>query len=120
MRGYIWHTNDVKRGRRRVLYSTIIVGVPFDDDNRGAAGHLPIAAITEGEALSLAGINFSDPTLADVHQARIDWGDRSTITSGQMDQDADRVTSSHIYTDSGIYTVTVTVNDQYGGADGPG
>ncbi|MGO4662630.1 ExeM/NucH family extracellular endonuclease [Terrabacter sp. 2TAF16] len=72
----------------------------------------PTSAVSVG---SPAGVSatFSDADPLDTHTASISWGDGSssagTITGGT-------VSGSHVYAAAGIYTVTVTVTDEWGNA----
>jgi hypothetical protein len=57
---------------------------------------------------------FYDPDVGDTHTAIWDWGDESatpgTVTDGT-------VTGSHAYTSPGVYTITLTVEDEAGESD---
>lgn len=72
----------------------------------------PSSAVSVG---SPAGVSatFSDADPLDTHTAGIAWGDGTTsagtITGGT-------VSGSHVYVAAGVYTVTVTVTDQWGNA----
>jgi len=73
----------------------------------------PTSAVSVG---SPAGVSatFTDADPLDTHTASIAWGDGSTsagtVTGGT-------VSGRHVYSAAGIYTVTVTVTDQWGNAD---
>ena len=68
-----------------------------------------------GEPLNV-GIGFSDPGTADTHLAAIDWGD-GTADNGLVDQAAQRISGSHIYSQPGTYEVQIGVEDDDGDAD---
>jgi hypothetical protein len=53
---------------------------------------------------------FSDADDDDDHTAVWDWGD-STTTNGTVDQTANVVSGSHVYTEPGVYPVTLRVTD---------
>ncbi|MFN9373734.1 MAG: beta strand repeat-containing protein, partial [Planctomycetaceae bacterium] len=74
------------------------------------------AAAVRGQLVAYR-VLFTDAGIADTQTASIDWGD-GTSTPGTVAQaaGAGTVNGSHIYTATGIYTVTVTVTDNDGGA----
>ena len=65
----------------------------------------PAAAVAVGSPATVA-VTFTDPGSADTHTIAVSWGDGVT-TAGL----------SHAYAATGLYTVTVTVRDDDGGAD---
>jgi hypothetical protein len=73
----------------------------------------PSAAVPVGAPL---GVNaaFVDADQLDTHTASIAWGDGS-VTPGTVTGTS--LSGSHVYTAAGIYTVTVTVTDQWGHSD---
>jgi hypothetical protein len=58
--------------------------------------------------------SFTDADALDTHTATVAWGDGST-TSGTVS--GGTVSGDHAYTAAGIYTVTVTVRDEWGHGD---
>ena len=68
-----------------------------------------------GEVVSFEG-SFTDPGLVDTHTATVNYGDGSgNINLGTVTSPISGL--SHTYTDSGVYTVTLQVQDYYGGED---
>jgi PKD repeat protein len=67
----------------------------------------PMPSATEGESVT-AFATFADPGMADTHTATIAWGDGETesVTASQA-----AISGSHLYANSGTYTVTVCVSD---------
>jgi hypothetical protein len=70
----------------------------------------PDSTVTEGDAMTLAAIGFTDPGVADTHGATIDWGD------GTVDAGVGTVTGRHVYAAPGAFTVEVCVRDDDGGS----
>jgi hypothetical protein len=68
----------------------------------------PDATINEASAFTFGGGSFTDPD-AETWTATVNWGDTGSpanlILSGK------NFTLSHVYTDNGVYTITVTVTD---------
>lgn len=62
-------------------------------------------------------VYFNDPNGSDLHTATIDWGDGETSSPEEFIENAGsgKLLGSHIYADPGVYLVTVTVNDNFGG-----
>jgi PKD repeat protein len=64
-----------------------------------------------GQTLSFSS-TFSDAGILDTHTAVFDWGDGSSSPAVVMEAGgAGSVSSSHVYTAAGTYTVTLTVSD---------
>ena len=70
----------------------------------------PTSAVSVGAPASVSA-TFTDADPLDTHTASIAWGDgqssAGTVTGGT-------VSGSHVYSAAGVYTVTVTVTDQWG------
>ena len=74
---------------------------------------LPLDPVPIGSSLELTS-TFSDPGIFDTHIATIDWGDGNVVDGDVNDYS---VTSSHIYEQPGVYTITLNVTDDDGGSD---
>ncbi|MFC1653026.1 PKD domain-containing protein [Planctomycetota bacterium] len=75
-------------------------------------------SINEGESVHIDA-SFTDMESNNTHTATIDWGDGAQPEAGAISEvDGDgTISGSHVYADSGVYTVSVTVTDSDGGAD---
>jgi PKD repeat protein len=73
----------------------------------------PDAAISTGGTFTGTG-SFTDPDDGDIWTATVDYGDGSGSQTLSLNPDK-TFSLNHIYTVSGQYTVTVTVNDDKGG-----
>jgi parallel beta-helix repeat protein len=78
---------------------------------------LPLDPVDISNAVALTA-QFTDPGILDTHTATIDWGDGNTSTGsisgsgGTYD-----VSSSWTYGQAGVYTITLTVEDDDGDSD---
>jgi len=67
--------------------------------------------IVRGGSVSLDG-SFTDPDTGDSHDVTIDWGDSSTVTEFTLAAGTLSFSDkTHIYTNDGSHTITVTVDD---------
>jgi DNA-binding beta-propeller fold protein YncE/PKD repeat protein len=72
--------------------------------------------VDEGALLSLEGVSFNDPGLADTHSAGIDWGDGSPLELALIGENSGvgAVSGSHVYGDNGTFSINITVCDNDG------
>lgn len=65
-----------------------------------------------------ADASFIDPGSADTHVASVDWGDGTASNGLVSESNGDgTVIADHIYSEPGVYTVSMTVTDDDGGED---
>lgn len=77
----------------------------------------PIDPVQLGTSIDIIG-HFSDPGPDDIHTATIDWEDGSEPdTDNIMDEALGTVTDSYMYTQAGVYAITLTLEDDDGGSD---
>ncbi len=76
----------------------------------------PVDPVSVGTAIT-ATASFTDPGTADAHTAEWNWGDGTSAGTVTETSGSGSVTDSHTYATPGIYTVTLTVTDDDGGAD---
>ncbi len=74
----------------------------------------PDASIDEGSTFSSGG-TFTDPDVDNTWDATVDYGDGSSLQALTLNADKS-FSLNHVYADNGVYTVTVTVNDNAGGS----
>ncbi|MCU0963403.1 MAG: PKD domain-containing protein, partial [Pirellulaceae bacterium] len=74
-------------------------------------------ATSEGTLVNLTA-TFQDPGVIDTHVAVIDWGDGTVPAEVSVSETAGTGTlsASHVYSDNGVYVVSVTVTDNQGAA----
>ena len=79
----------------------------------GPAGPLPVGSSVTIQA------DFTDAGAGDTHTCSISWDDGGANSIGAVIETngSGTCTSPHIYNQAGVYTVTVTVTDDDGGAD---
>ncbi|MDP3879300.1 MAG: PKD domain-containing protein [Dehalococcoidales bacterium] len=67
----------------------------------------------EGDTVSLDPAQFNDTGTEDTHTAVNDWGDGTTSDGNVTETNGSGTVSgsSHVYADNGVYTATVTVDD---------
>jgi PKD repeat protein len=75
----------------------------------------PVDPVEVNSAVSLTA-TFTDPGLDDTHTATFDWDDTTSIDYVLINGERE-VTGTHTYTEAGVYTVTLTVEDDDGGSD---
>ncbi|MDY6865173.1 MAG: PKD domain-containing protein [Halobacteriota archaeon] len=68
-----------------------------------------------GNPVSLTG-TFTDPGLNDTHTATFDWDDNTTTDYALINGERE-ITGTHTYTEAGVYTVTLAIEDDDGGSD---
>ncbi len=74
---------------------------------------VPTAPVALGASVNLSSI-FADAGSHDTHTASVAWGD-TTISAGIVNESGHSVTASHIFATPGVYSLTLTVNDDNGG-----
>jgi Ca2+-binding RTX toxin-like protein len=67
-----------------------------------------------GQALNFSG-SFADVGTLDTHDVRWDFGDGTVIDFHSTSDPNALTTPAHIYTDSGVYTLTLSIRDDDGG-----
>ena len=72
---------------------------------------LPAGTVTAGDPVA-ASVSFADPSPNDTHTATITWGDTtSSVAAVSESAGSGTASANHTYAAPGIYTVTVTVQD---------
>jgi PKD repeat protein len=69
-----------------------------------------LTAGSEGGTSTLA-LTFTDPDPADTHTVSVAWGDGTTSSSGTLASTVTAFNASHVYADTGMYTVVLTLAD---------
>jgi hypothetical protein len=73
--------------------------------------------IAVGDSISLS-VPLTDTDVLDTHTALIDWGDGTTSAGTVTESNGSGVvTGSHVYTTPDIYTIQVTLQDNFGNND---
>jgi len=70
----------------------------------------PSSAVSVGDPVAVDA-TFTDADTLDAHTASVQWGDGSTSVATVS---GGAVSGRHVYSAAGVYTVTVTVTDQWG------
>jgi hypothetical protein len=74
----------------------------------------PNGSITEGSVFGQAG-SFSDPDAGDIFTAQVTYGDAGSTKSLTIDPVTKTFDLNNVYTDNGVYTITIRVRDDNGG-----
>lgn len=98
-------------GQATTVFQVFVINVPPAIEELMPLTMMPVHVDDQPIDFEVA---FSDPGLADVHDATWDWGDDSVDV--QKDIISPNV-GSHDYSEPGSYPVTVTVADNDGGTD---
>jgi parallel beta-helix repeat protein len=78
---------------------------------------LPIDPVQLNTAIELTS-NFTDPGTLDTHNVTIEWGDGNTSSATITGVDGTyTATASWTYGQTGVYTITITIEDDDGGTD---
>ena len=72
-----------------------------------------VTAGNEGGSSSLA-LTFADADALDTHTVSVAWGDGSTSTPVVLSSDVTAFDASHVYADTGTYSVGLTLQDSAG------
>lgn len=68
---------------------------------------------SEGGSSTVA-LTFADPDPADTHTIAVAWGDGATTDSGTLAATVTTFSASHVYADTGLYSVVLTLSDSAG------
>jgi hypothetical protein len=75
----------------------------------------PVDPLSLGTSLNVSA-TFTDPGTVDTHSARIEWGD-GTTTDLTLGSAASPLNAAHTYGSTGVYRISLTVDDKDGGTD---
>jgi len=74
-----------------------------------------VGAVAAGATVTLTAA-FTDAGSLDTHTATLDWGDGTTSSVGLSElAGSGSLTAEHVYTQGGVFTVTLTISDGDGG-----
>jgi hypothetical protein len=119
--------DDVPDDFDNVVDNCLLVHNPDQTDSnkdyQGDACDLVVTSITapiepinfNAQPVNVSG-TFADPTDDNNHAAEWDWGDNTT-PSGTVDQGENSVAGIHSYEEPGVYTLKLTVTDDYPSSD---
>jgi hypothetical protein len=97
-------------------HDPIIVGLNLNGPP--VLGDITVLPIVPVNYVVNASVPFTDPDQLDTHTATWDWGDSGTSDGTVTEADGSgTITGSHAYTTPGVYTVSVTVQDNFGNSD---
>jgi acetyl esterase/lipase len=99
--------------------ASTVVTVTNEAPSIGGGSVRPAGAGGRGRLAQRLRATVTDPGLADTHRVVVDWGDGS-VTAGSLERHSDRsgeqaLSGDHRYRRAGVYTVSVTVEDDDGG-----
>jgi hypothetical protein len=108
--GVIITANDGKGGLSETNFTLMVINAaPAITGVTGPTGPLVL------DSAAVVSATFTDPGISETHTCSFNWGDGSSSTGSVSESGgAGTGTGTHTYADPGIYTVQVTVTDEYG------
>lgn len=97
-------------GATAVATSTVSVHAPNQAPSVVSFG---VTAGNEGSSSTLA-LTFADADATDTHTVVVAWGDGNTTTSPDLASSVTTFDATHVYADTGNYSVGLTLNDSAG------